>query len=82
MLNYPTCETELCETFPIHVVCNWIGNTTKVASKHYLQVTDDHFARAMQQAQTISNPDSGSIIALFIAGIDGIGIKYVETNRD
>jgi excisionase family DNA binding protein len=34
-------ETELLETYPIHVVCAWIGNTPKVAAEHYLQVTDD-----------------------------------------
>ena len=31
------------------VVCDWIGNTEAVASKHYLQVTEDHFARAVEQ---------------------------------
>jgi integrase len=36
-----TRETELTETFPLHVVCAWIGNTPKVAEKHYLQVTAD-----------------------------------------
>ena len=41
-----TRETELMESFPAHVVCAWIGNTQAVAQKHYLQVTDDHFARA------------------------------------
>lgn len=41
-----TRETELCETFPAHVVCAWIGNTVSVAQKHYLQVTDDHFKQA------------------------------------
>src|SRR5262249_52646074 len=39
-------ETELAETFPLHVVTAWIGNTERVASKHYLQVTDEHFALA------------------------------------
>ena len=29
-----------------HVVCAWIGNSQKVAAKHYLQVTDDHFEKA------------------------------------
>jgi hypothetical protein len=28
-------ETELAEKYPIHVVCTWIGNSPKVASKHY-----------------------------------------------
>ena len=41
-----TRETELADEHPIHVVCNWIGNTEAVARKHYLQVTDEHFDRA------------------------------------
>ncbi len=39
-------ETELVETYPIHVVCAWIGNTESVAAKHYLQLHDEHFDRA------------------------------------
>lgn len=46
-----TRETELAETFPIHVVCAWIGNSRAVAQKHYLQVTDDHFAQARGSAK-------------------------------
>ena len=37
-----TRETELLDRFPIHVVCAWIGNTPRVAQRHYLQVTDEH----------------------------------------
>ena len=43
-----TRETELAETYPIHVVCAWIGNTVAVAAKHYLQVTDTDFERASE----------------------------------
>jgi integrase len=43
-----TRETELAESFPLHVVTAWIGNSQPVAAKHYLQITDDHFARAAQ----------------------------------
>ena len=43
-----TRETELAETFPIHVVCEWIGNSQPVAAKHYLQTTPEHFERAIQ----------------------------------
>lgn len=43
-----TRETELAETFPLHVVCSWIGNTQSVVAKHYLQVTDEHFKKALQ----------------------------------
>jgi integrase len=41
-----TRETELCQTFPLHVVCQWIGNSTTIAAKHYLQVTEEHFTKA------------------------------------
>ncbi len=41
-------ETELAERFPMHVVCAWIGNSERVAAKHYLQVTSEHFERAVQ----------------------------------
>ena len=41
-----TRETELAATFPIHVVCDWIGNSRAVAAEHYLQTTDADFARA------------------------------------
>jgi len=43
-----TRETELAETFPVHVVCAWLGNSQPVAAKHYLQVTDEHFQRGAQ----------------------------------
>ncbi len=43
-------ETELCDEYPEHVVCAWIGNSKAVARKHYLHVTDDHWARATRVA--------------------------------
>ncbi len=43
-------ETELCQKFPLHVVCKWIGNTPKIAQQHYLQVTDEHFDTASGKA--------------------------------
>ncbi len=41
-------ETELVEEHPLHVVCAWIGNTPTIASQHYLQVTNEHFAKAIR----------------------------------
>ena len=41
-------ETELANEYPLHVVTAWMGNTEKVASKHYLQVTDAHFEQALR----------------------------------
>ncbi|WP_417392053.1 tyrosine-type recombinase/integrase [Gimesia sp.] len=43
-------ETELCNDFPEHVVCAWLGNSVKVARKSYLQVTDEHFQKAVRKA--------------------------------
>jgi integrase len=39
-------ETELVETFPIHVVTAWLGNSPRIAQAHYLQLTDQHYQRA------------------------------------
>jgi integrase len=43
-------ETELAGNYPIHVVCTWIGNTERIAAKHYLQVTEDYFKKAARGA--------------------------------
>jgi integrase len=51
-----TRETELAEEFPMHVVCDWIGNTQPVATKHYLQVTSEHFERAAGSQSALHNP--------------------------
>ncbi len=45
-----TRQTELAERFPIHVVCQWIGNSKAVAQEHYLQTTDGHFEAALKPA--------------------------------
>ena len=40
-------QTELEERFPRKTVCEWMGNSETVADKHYLQVLDEHFDRAV-----------------------------------
>ena len=40
-------DTELREQFPSHVVDDWIGHCEDIAKRHYLMVTDDHFAKAV-----------------------------------
>ena len=40
-------KTELTQSFSLHVVCARIDNSTTVATKHYLQVTDEHFRDAI-----------------------------------
>lgn len=49
-------ETELAEMFPLHVVTAWLGNSQPVALKHYLQVTDTHFAAATAPEKAARNP--------------------------
>jgi len=65
-------QTELAEKYPIHVVCQWIGNSRAVAQEHYLQVTDAHFAQAsaepvMEQTPTNSaaqNPAQSTAVSV------------------
>ena len=45
-----TRQTELAESYPIHVVCAWLGNTQAVAQNHYLKVVDAHFEKAAAQS--------------------------------
>lgn len=43
-----TRETELLDQgYPIHVVCQWIGNSPAIALKHYTQVAKEHVTRAV-----------------------------------
>ena len=57
-------QTELAEQFPSHVVCDWLGNSEDVASKHYLQTTDDHYARAAgDRSEAKQNPKQPAAVS-------------------
>ncbi len=43
-----SCQTDLANEFPAHVVCEWLGNSLAVAREHYLQTTEDHYQKAAQ----------------------------------
>jgi integrase len=43
-----TRRTELQESFPGHVIDEWLGHSSKTADLHYLQVTDSHWELATQ----------------------------------
>lgn len=51
-----TRRTELQENFPDHVINSWLGHSGAVASKHYLQVTDEHWETASQFGSPIRSP--------------------------
>ena len=40
-------QTELEREHPIHVVCNWLGNSPRVAQRSYLLTTDSDFEKAI-----------------------------------
>ena len=56
-------ETELTEDYPLHVVCAWLGNSAAIAAKHYLQVTDAHFAKAACMPTDQGGTESGALSA-------------------
>jgi integrase len=75
-----TRETELAEKFPIHVVCAWIGNTQAVATKHYLQVTAEHFERAIE---ALHNPvQSAAVLARTEQEFETSTPEITEENED
>ncbi len=41
-------ETELAELYPVHVVAGWLGHTPRIAIKHYLMTTAEHFEDAVR----------------------------------
>ena len=43
-------QTELERDFPLHVVCEWLGNSVAVAKKNYLLVTEADFTKAARKA--------------------------------
>ena len=45
-----TRETELTAEYPLHVVTAWIGNSARIAERHYLQVPDSFYGKATQNA--------------------------------
>ncbi len=52
-----TRETELAKNYSLQAATVWIGNTTKIALGHYLQVTDDEWQNAIT-----FRADSGTLL--------------------
>lgn len=54
-----TRATELAEIYPAHVVAAWLGHSERIAERHYLQTTEEHFKRAAQNpAQYLHEPSA------------------------
>jgi integrase len=48
--------TELAAEFPGHVAAAWLGHSNTIADKHYRQVTDADFDRALFVAKSLRQP--------------------------
>jgi integrase len=44
-------ETELASQYPLHIATAWIGNTARVAERHYLQVPDEFYQQAIRSPE-------------------------------
>jgi hypothetical protein len=54
----------LAASFPLHVVCKWIGNSAAIAQTHYLQVTDADIEKAalgIKESGERSGAESGAV---------------------
>ncbi|MHB1156889.1 MAG: tyrosine-type recombinase/integrase [Phycisphaerales bacterium] len=43
-----SCESDLLHAHPFHAVCAWLGHGPEIAAKHYAQVTEIDFKKAVQ----------------------------------
>jgi integrase len=50
-----TRQIELEAKYPTHKVCYWLGNSPKVAAKHYLQMRDEDFEQAAAGDSALSS---------------------------
>lgn len=85
-----TRRTELQERFADHVVNSWLGHSGAAAAKLYLQVTDEHWARAIGAgspaviegvAETRGKLDSGVPTGVPIADNHGPSPKGVDIKK-
>ncbi len=52
--------TELAADFPGHVAAEWLGHSTKVASKHYWRVTEADYERALHKCKQNTSETGGT----------------------
>jgi integrase len=76
-------QNELAESFPIHLVCAWIGNSALIAKDHYLHVREEDFAKALQEAthKTTHTPTDSSVFDRIPAPADCEKALVFQENR-
>jgi hypothetical protein len=56
-ISFTSRATELASEHPGYVAAAFLGHSTAVANKHYWQVTDEDFERAIQgSSKAVQNP--------------------------
>lgn len=70
-----SCEIDLAESFPVHIVAKWIGHSIRIAERHYLNANDAHFTLAVGDA--IEKP--AQIPAQCMHEGDGAGLNTTAT---
>lgn len=62
-------ETELASEYPLHVATYWIGNTARIAERHYLQVPDSLYEKAVQNAAHEVQKEAQQTSAMVRSGV-------------
>jgi len=55
-----SCQTEWAGQYPLHVVAEWLGNSPKIAMRHYLRATDGDFEAVSGELALNSGPAESS----------------------
>ena len=71
-----TRETELADDYPLHVVAAWMGHSRRVATKHYLQITESHYERAAKETRPC--PSTSQLAANLPDGLTRCWAKLPE----
>ena len=76
-----SCQTDLANRYPAHVVCQWLGNSEAVAKEHYLQVTESHFEQATcpieKRGQNLGQQAS-EMSGNSVCRVEGVNVKTPE----
>jgi len=75
-------QTELEREFPLHVVCNWLGNSEAIAKKNYLLVTEGDYAKATAEKPTETRGTKSGTIGSESGTKSGTVSASTERNRN
>lgn len=66
-----SCESDLAQSFPLAVVCKWLGNTVSVALRHYVDPTDAAFENAKTWEPGAAKSAAKALRNPLLSGNDG-----------